>query len=87
MNGGTGLLVHIGIDTVNLKGKGFTVLKKQGGKVKAGEPMVRVDLESLKSAGYNPQTMIVIAEPAKEGELISFIEFGKTVSRGEKLNN
>ena len=86
MNDGTALLIHIGVDTVNLKGKGFTVLKKQGDSVKAGEPVVRVDLDAVKGAGYSPQTIMVITEPAREGELVSFIDFGKAVTRGDKLN-
>ena len=86
MRDGTGLLVHIGIDTVNLQGKGFTVLKHEGDVVKAGEPIVRADLNLIRSEGYNPQTMIVITEPLKEDELVSFTEFGRTVTRGEILN-
>ena len=86
MKDGTGLLVHIGVDTVNLKGKGFTVLKKEGDVVKAGEPVVRVDLGVLKNAGYSPQTMIVITEPANEGAVTEFIEFGGKVARGGILN-
>ena len=86
MNDGTAILVHIGVDTVNLKGKGFTVLKKQGDAVKAGEPVVRVDLDAVKGAGYSPQTIMVITEPVREGELVSFIEFGKSVTRGDPLN-
>ena len=86
MNDGTGLLVHVGVDTVNMKGKGFTVLKKQGEKVKAGEAVVHVDLDAVKKAGYSAQTMLVITEPVREGELVSFIEFGKDVSRGDILN-
>lgn len=86
MADGTGLLVHIGVDTVNLKGEGFTVLKKQGDIVKAGEPVVRVDLEVLKKAGYSSQTMLVITEPADENKQAKFTDFGKNVSRGERLN-
>ena len=82
---GTGLLIHIGVDTVNLKGQGFTVLKKEGDNVKAGEPVVRVDLDVLRNAGYSPQTMIVITEPAEEGKLFAFSEFGRNVARGEVL--
>ncbi len=85
MKDGTGLLVHIGVDTVNLKGQGFTVLKKQGDAVKAGEPVVRVDLEAIKGAGYSPQTIIVITEPVNEDELVSFIEFGQSVTRGDVI--
>ena len=86
MPDGTGLLIHIGVDTVNLKGQGFTLLKKEGDDVKAGEPVVRVDLDVLKNAGYSPQTMIVITEPAEEGKLIDFAEFGREVTRGDILS-
>lgn len=86
MADGTGLLVHIGVDTVNLKGEGFTVLKKQGDIVKAGEPVIRVDLEVLKKAGYSSQTMLVITEPADENKQAEFTDFGKNVLRGERLN-
>ena len=86
MPDGTGLLIHIGVDTVNLKGQGFTLLKKEGDDVKAGEPVVRVDLDVLRNAGYSPQTMIVITEPVEEGKLIDFAEFGREVMRGEILS-
>ncbi len=76
MNDGTGLLVHIGIDTVNLKGKGFKVLKKQGDKVKAGETVVKVDLDTVKQAGYDATTMLIVTEPIHDGEKINFIDFG-----------
>lgn len=76
MNDGTGLLVHIGIDTVNLKGKGFKVLKKQGDKVKAGETVVKVDLDAVKQAGYDATTMLIVTEPIHDGEKINFIDFG-----------
>lgn len=86
MPDGTGLLIHIGVDTVNLKGQGFILLKKEGDEVKAGEPVVKVDLDVLKNAGYSPQTMIVITEPSEEGKIIEFIEFGKEVMRGDILS-
>ena len=86
MSDGTGLLIHIGVDTVNLKGQGFTVLKKAGDVVKAGEPIVRVDLDVLKKAGYSAQTMIVITEPVNDDVKVAFTEFGKTVKRGDILN-
>ena len=76
MNDGTGLLVHIGIDTVNLKGKGFKVLKKQGDRVRAGEAVVKVDLDIVKQAGYDATTMLIVTEPIHEGEKINFIDFG-----------
>ena len=86
MKDGTGLLVHIGVDTVNLKGKGFAVLKKQGDTVAAGEPVVKVDLAAVKAAGYSTQTMTVVAEPLDDASPVSFMPFGAAVTRGQKLN-
>ena len=85
MKDGTGLLIHIGVDTVNLNGKGFKVLKKQGDTVKAGEAVVEADLKVIKDAGLSAQTMIVISEPSVEGQTAKFIEFGP-VKAGQKIN-
>ncbi len=76
MKDGTGLLIHIGVDTVNMKGEGFTVLKQQGAEVKAGEPIVKVDLKAVEAAGYSTQTMLVITEPVNEEVPVSYIGFG-----------
>ncbi len=84
MKDGTGLLVHIGIDTVSLEGKGFHVLKKQGDTVRAGEPVVRVDLDVVEKAGLSMQTMIIVTEPASDTP-VAFINFGK-VQRGQVIN-
>lgn len=84
MNDGTGLLVHIGIDTVNLKGKGFKVLKKQGDKVKAGETIVKVDLNEVKNAGYDSTTMLIVTEKANEDDKFEFIDFGN-VQKGQVI--
>ncbi len=70
MTDGTGILVHIGIDTVNLKGKGFKVLAKQGEKVKAGQTVVKFDPELIKELGYNPITMLIITENPNEKEFV-----------------
>lgn len=83
MKDGTGLLIHIGIDTVNLKGQGFTVLKKQGDTVKAGEPVVNVNLDTIRKAGYSTQTMIIVTEPVGD-KPIAFTNFGR-VSCGQKI--
>ena len=46
---GTGILVHIGIDTVNLNGDGFTAFVSQGDRVRAGDRIVEVDLSALRA--------------------------------------
>lgn len=83
---GTGLLVHVGVDTVSLNGKGFRTLKKAGDAVRAGEPVVEVDLKTVKDAGLSCQTMLVITEPLDGAAPVSFIGFGGKVTKGQKLN-
>lgn len=77
MENGTGILVHVGIDTVNLKGKGFRVFAKQGDRVKAGQKILEVDSDVIREAGYDPTTMLVITEQAEEGKTVDFIAYGE----------
>lgn len=64
MNNGVELLVHIGVNTVNENGKGFRILKKkQGDAVKAGDPIVTVDLKQLR-AKYDMSTMLIVTNTA-----------------------
>lgn len=62
MNNGLGLLIHIGIDTVEMNGKGFKALLKQGSKVRAGQPIVSVDFDKVKKAGYDTGVMMIVSE-------------------------
>lgn len=80
---GLELLVHIGINTVELKGEGFKKFKKQGDTVKAGEKMVKVDLELLKAKGYDMTVMLVIVNDANKQ--LDFVDYGDVV-RGKKIN-
>lgn len=57
---GAEVLMHIGMDTVNLNGKGFETLVKKDQVVKAGDPLVKFDIEAIKKAGYDVTTPIVI---------------------------
>lgn len=82
MKNGTGLLVHIGIDTVSLNGKGFHSYVKQGDEVHANDPIIEVDLEAVHKAGLETTTMLVVTEPVNKEERISFIDYGK-VNRGQ----
>ncbi len=60
LKNGVELLIHIGIDTVALNGKGFTRLAEQGTKVKAGTPIVRVDKDFIEKSGYSLVTLALI---------------------------
>ena len=86
MKDGTGLLIHIGVDTVELKGKGFTVLKKAGDSVTAGEPVIKADLKVIRDVGFSAQTMLVLSEPLDDAKPVSFLPFGSEVTRGQRLN-
>lgn len=57
---GTEVLIHIGIETVELEGKYFDAHVKQGDHVKRGQLLVTVDFEKIKEAGYNTQIPVVI---------------------------
>lgn len=58
---GVEVLIHIGMDTVTLEGKGFEVLVKEGQKVKAGETLVKVDLSVIENAGLDSIIPVIIA--------------------------
>lgn len=57
---GAELLIHIGIDTVALKGKCFEMKVSAGQKVAKGDLLVSADLEGIKAAGYDTATMMVV---------------------------
>ena len=57
---GVELLVHIGLDTVALKGEHFTAHKENGDAVKKGDLLISVDLEAVKAAGYDVITPMVV---------------------------
>ena len=62
---GIDLLVHIGIDTVELMGEGYSPAVKTGDTVKAGDPLCTVDMELLKKCGYSLCTPVVICDMEK----------------------
>ncbi|MEH2959252.1 beta-glucoside-specific PTS transporter subunit IIABC [Candidatus Merdisoma sp. JLR.KK006] len=57
---GVEVLVHVGIDTVELNGKHFTAKKQQGDKVQKGEPLIEVDFQGIKNEGYDITTMVIV---------------------------
>jgi sugar PTS system EIIA component len=63
---GTGILVHLGIDTVRRKGEGFQLLTKEGEQVRAGQPVVRWDPAEVEAAGYNPVCPVVALDTSAE---------------------
>lgn len=78
---GVEVLVHIGINTVELKGQGFERLLEPGSTVKAGQPIVRIDRAAITAAGLSLVTPVVITN----GDAVSALEVfvGKTVKAGQ----
>ncbi len=60
---GTELLIHVGINTVELNGQHFTQLKETGAKVKKGEKLLEFDNDAIKAAGYDTTVVVVASAP------------------------
>ena len=79
---GVELLIHEGIDTVNMEGDGFEYFVKEGDKVKAGDLLADADLEFIKETGRNSITPIVIGSSLEGKDLVceeGEVQAGKTV--------
>jgi PTS system glucose-specific IIA component len=76
---GVEILVHIGLDTVELKGEGFELLKSEGESVRVGDEIVRVDLELLKSRGKDIITPIVVADRSIKDIKLGSVERGDLI--------
>jgi PTS system N-acetylglucosamine-specific IIA component len=63
---GPAVLVHVGIDTVGLKGEGFSVLAQKGDQVRAGDPMISVDVTFVRSKNLSMCSPVVILDSAPD---------------------
>ena len=61
-----GVLVHLGLDTVQLKGEGFTAHVAKGDTVEAGQPIMTYDVPSVVATGRNPIVPVVVMEKQPE---------------------
>lgn len=68
---GVEILIHIGLDTVELKGKYFTVHVKQGDEVKKGDLMITFDPEGIRNAGYDVTTPVLISNTADYMDVVA----------------
>ncbi|PXZ18893.1 beta-glucoside-specific PTS transporter subunit IIABC [Lactobacillus helveticus] len=80
---GAEVLMHIGMDTVNLQGKGFKTLVQKGQEVKAGDPLVEFNIKEIKAAGYEVATPVVVTN-SKKYESINQVDNG-TVEVGQEI--
>ena len=54
------VLIHVGVDTVNMKGDGFELFVSEGDRVKKGQKLITFDIEKIKAAGYSPVTAVLL---------------------------
>ena len=80
---GAEILIHIGIDTVNLAGKPFTAHVAPGERVRAGQPLMDVDLAQIKAAGLSTETMVIVTN-TPDFSAVTTTAVG-TVSAGDEL--
>ncbi|MBY0205734.1 MULTISPECIES: beta-glucoside-specific PTS transporter subunit IIABC [Paenibacillus] len=75
-NNGVEILIHIGVDTVSLKGKYFNAHIKQGETIQAGDLLVEFDPDGIRSAGYNTITSIVVTNMQQYGDVLTTANSG-----------
>ncbi|WEV39547.1 beta-glucoside-specific PTS transporter subunit IIABC [Lactobacillus sp. ESL0681] len=71
---GVELLIHMGVDTVELKGKHFIPHVKKGDHVNQGDLLMEMDVEAVKSAGYDPVILCIVTNTADYVDVISMVE-------------
>lgn len=61
MEDGTELLIHVGVDTVEMNGDGFHSFVKEGDKVKKGDKLLSFDIDKIKAAGHNTTVSVIVS--------------------------
>ena len=80
---GVELLIHVGLDTVNLKGEQYKAHVSVGDMVKAGDLLLEFDIEGIQSKGYDLITPVIVCNTAKYSEVVPHI--GNSVRALDKL--
>ena len=73
------LLVHVGLDTVDMHGKGFTAHVRQGDVVHAGQPLITFDRDTIKAAGHPDTVMMVVTGTGQAGK-VELVEQGSATA-------
>jgi len=80
---GKGVLVHLGIDTVQLDGDGFELVAAEGDELEAGDPVVRWNPSAVEEGGRSPMVPVVVMDTAADA--VSTSSVGQTVAVGDPL--
>ena len=84
LDNGVQLLVHIGIDTVKMEGKGFELLVAKGDRVTAGQPLVRFDRAVIEAAGYSALTPVLVTNHRKLADVVP-LQVADEVALGDPI--
>ena len=80
---GVELIIHIGLDTVELKGEHFTALIHAGERVKKGTPLLDFDMEKIKAAGYDVVTPVIVCNTPNFPDMVC--KTGMDVQEGDTI--
>lgn len=78
-----GVLVHVGIDTVKMRGEGFELIAAEGDSVSAGDPILTYDPAAIAAAGYSDIVPVVVMDSAPDS--VEATTIGSDVSVGDLL--
>lgn len=80
---GAEILIHIGMNTVNLGDRYFTPKAKEGDRIRNGQLLIEFDAEGIKNAGYSLATPVIITNPDAYRKIV--FETGRHITRGSRL--
>jgi len=82
-----GILVHLGLDTVALKGEGFTAHAAQGDDVTAGQVIITYDVPEIEAKGLNPIVPVVVMDERESGNVVpsDAVTEGSNIASGADL--
>ncbi len=84
MDNGTELLMHVGMDTVQLEGKGFQTFTAVGDRVKRGQKLLEFDMKLIQEAGYSLVTPVLAVNTGENDEVVP-VESAKQIQVGDEL--
>ena len=84
-DGGAEVLIHVGVNTVNLKGKGFTNFVSEGERVVAGQPIIQMNRKVITEAGYQDCVVFAISNSADLADVELTADFSEKVDAGAPI--
>ena len=83
--GGIEVLVHVGVDTVNMNGDGFEGFVKADDVVKAGQPILKIDRAKIAAAGYKDCVVVAVSNTAEFADVELAVEAESAVAAGDAI--